>query len=244
MKPVTLTIFNSHPKGNRDIYYLETGKLKIRHLIAKRRLLFHQHILKKEGSMLIRKIYEAQKLKTVRNDFYTTVQNDKERYKVDLSDEQIEQTSKNAYKKYIDRKVHQFFLNELKSSRKTKIQDILKTLNPNDMKIPTQKYLACNELSTSEKQTLFSLRSHNFDCKANFRNQYQNMVCRLCDNEDSFEDEIHSLKCPAVVNDNELDHSIEFHHVFGSINQQIKAVKYFMPIIKRRKLLLELDSNG
>ena len=100
-------------------------------------------------------------------------------------------------KKYIDRKVHQQSLNELKSSRKTKVQDILSTLKPSLCKLTTQKYLTSNELNLTEKQTLFSLRSHNFACKSNFRNQYENMICRLCQSEDSYEDEIHSLKCPS-----------------------------------------------
>ena len=40
------TIFNSHTKTVRDSYYLETGKLKLRHMIALRRLMFLHNILK------------------------------------------------------------------------------------------------------------------------------------------------------------------------------------------------------
>ena len=48
--------FNSHSKTVRESYYLETGKLKIRHIIAKRRFLFHQNIVKKKDSLLLKKI--------------------------------------------------------------------------------------------------------------------------------------------------------------------------------------------
>ena len=52
---------NYNPKTPRDTYYLETGALKIRHILAKRRLMFCQNILKRSKSDIIRKVYEAQK---------------------------------------------------------------------------------------------------------------------------------------------------------------------------------------
>lgn len=56
---------NSHPNTVREAYYLDTGKQKIRHIISKRRLMFLYHILKQPHSELLRKVYEAQKVKPI-----------------------------------------------------------------------------------------------------------------------------------------------------------------------------------
>ena len=96
-------------------------------------------------------------------------------------------------------------------------------------------------MNKTEKQTLFLLRSHNLDCKTNFPNAFgEDMSCRTCEDKNTIEDEIHCLECPAVITEEERDHSIKFDHIYGSLEKQIKATKYFMKIISRLFLFLEL----
>ena len=116
--------FNSHSKTVRESYYLETGKLKIRHIIAKRRFLFHQNIVKKKDALLLKNIYNAQKLNPNKNgDFYSLITTEKEFYNVSLSDEEICKMSKAAYKKYVNEKVHFKSFSEMILSTKSKIQN-------------------------------------------------------------------------------------------------------------------------
>ena len=103
------------------------------------------------------------------NDWCQTVQNDKQVYNINLTDDQISEMSKNSFKNYIENKIYQKAYSELCESRKTKVQDMIRNSKPNkNGQLSLQKYLKTDKLSTVEKQTLFSLRSHNLNCKSNF----------------------------------------------------------------------------
>ena len=195
---------------------------------------------------MIRWIYDAQRLKTVKNDWSSIVQKDKIFYNIELSDESISEMSKNSYKKYIERKISNRSYIDFCEIRKTKIQDILKSVNPNkNGQIQMQKYLKSSELSKSEKQMLFMLRSHNLDCKSNFPNAFGDVMgCRTCGDRYTFEDEMHSLECPSLIPEEERDNSIKFEHIYGSLEEQIKAIKYFMKIINKLSLLLEFQTKN
>ena len=72
------------------MFYLETGIIPIRYIIKQRRLSYLNHILSRNDTELIKRVYLAQKRKHVKNDWYLTVQNDKEEIGWNISDEIIE----------------------------------------------------------------------------------------------------------------------------------------------------------
>ena len=90
--------FKSHAKTTRESYYMECGKLKVNHIIAKRRLLFWHNILKRSSSELLFKIYQVQKLKPCRYDWIQLLQSDKVLYNITLSDSEVSQMSKHQFK--------------------------------------------------------------------------------------------------------------------------------------------------
>ena len=57
-------IFNSHSKTASELFFLESGKLPLRFVIYKRRLMYLWHILSRDESELIHKVYSVQTLKT------------------------------------------------------------------------------------------------------------------------------------------------------------------------------------
>ena len=54
-------VMKSNVKTAKESFYLESGCLPIRFVIAKRRLMFLWNILKRDKKEMIRKVYEAQK---------------------------------------------------------------------------------------------------------------------------------------------------------------------------------------
>ena len=56
-------LFNVHSKTSSTFLYLETGTLKIRYIIASRRITYLQNILKRDQDDLVRQYYMAQKEK-------------------------------------------------------------------------------------------------------------------------------------------------------------------------------------
>ena len=76
--------FRSSDKTTREAYYLETGKLRIKHVIVKRRMMMLFQILKREESDLLRKTYFAQSLSPTKFDWFLTISQNREEYNIKL----------------------------------------------------------------------------------------------------------------------------------------------------------------
>ena len=70
-------VMKANVKTAKESFYLETGCLPVRFVIAKRRLMFLWNILKRDKKELIRKVYEAQKNDGIESDWSETVRKDK-----------------------------------------------------------------------------------------------------------------------------------------------------------------------
>ena len=186
-------LFNSHSKTTRESYYMETGKQKVNHIIAKRRLMFWFNILKRNKSELLVKVYQAMKLRPCRNDWIHLINNDKQMYQIHLSDSEISDMSKSQFKTFIEMRINQKFFSELCELSKSKVENVKKTMRiDKHFKIQMQSYLKTNCISTAHKQALFSLRNRTYNLKCNFKTMYQNdMRCRSCLDDESIENEIH-----------------------------------------------------
>ena len=134
-------LFKSHSKTSRDSYFIETGKLKINHIIAKRRLMFLFNILKRDQSELLFKVYHIQTLRPCRNDWIHSIKYDKENYQIQLSDREISEMSKSQFKNYIEVKINQKFYSELCDSSKSKVQSVKRT-----MKVDKNLKFKCNPI--------------------------------------------------------------------------------------------------
>ena len=204
--------------------------------------MFLKNILSRNKDELVYKVYQAQKLKPSKKDFYNMIKSEREYFSLSIDDNDIETMSKRKFKALIDECVNVRFVSDLKSSGKSKVQGILKTIKiGNSSKILLQPYLATNRLSVQEKKTLFLLRCRNMNTKSNMKSAFDqnDMSCRLCCLPDSYEDEDHLIHCDElVIQDNQEDY--KFDDVFSELDIQIKFVKFFTKIIERRKLLFEL----
>ena len=76
--------------------------------------------------------------------------------------------------------------------------------------------------------------------KINFRNMFKDTVCDLYKNED---DSIqHCLECPKLINECQdlyNDRIVKYEDLFGELPAQIRAVKLFEKVLKKREELLE-----
>ena len=87
--------FNAHSKTATELFFLETGKIPLRFTISKRRLLYLWTILSRGEEELTSKVYQAQRVKKTRGDWYVMIQEEKKKYDITLSDEEISDLSKN-----------------------------------------------------------------------------------------------------------------------------------------------------
>ena len=70
-------ILKAHSKTAIEMLYLEMGIIPIKYVIISRRLNYLKNILNSSQHELIRKVYEAQSRKPVKNDWVLTVQDNK-----------------------------------------------------------------------------------------------------------------------------------------------------------------------
>ena len=99
-------------------------------------------------------------------------------------------------------------------------------------------YLTDRRLSKEDVQLLFKLRTKMVDVKTNFKSQYSDLICRICKSDDSVENENHLIDCEML---NEEISDITFNYVYEDIEKQMKAVKLFKKILRRRQKLIDLQ---
>jgi hypothetical protein len=96
----------AHSKTALEVFYLETGKIPIRFIISKRRLMYLWQILRLDEEELHKKVYNVQKLKTTKGDWYEMIESEKEKYQINLTDEEIVHMSINRLKNLVDKKIN------------------------------------------------------------------------------------------------------------------------------------------
>ena len=111
----------------------------------------------------------------------------------------------------------------------------------NQNALVAQPYLLTRQLTTPQRQLLFSLRCKTYDVKSHYKQKFaKNMTCRTCKEENSFENVQHLLLCHTLkVNSNSCDISVE--DIYGNLTSQVKFVKIFEMIHNKRKLIIELE---
>ena len=101
--------------------------MKFKHLLTVRRLMYHYHILTRDDTETIKKIYNSQKVSHIKEDWYSTIIKDFEFIQIVQNDDDIKKISKLDYCKYIKSKVEeaafQVYLQK-KVSNKKKLEEI------------------------------------------------------------------------------------------------------------------------
>ena len=228
-------IFNLPSTAPRVGMFIECGKIPIRHVVKSRRIMYFWHLMHKEKDELLVKFLEAQELSPSSHDWICQVRKDMQDIKLNLSDAEIENLSKDVFSKLVKRKIEVFTLQYLKGHSGSKTSQLdFKNISP-------AEYLFAPQLNLEQVQTLYKLRNRVIDVKGNSRSfNTQNMWCRTC-----FlfpEGQSHLLVCPAivaklknVVDFKTLDHKM----VFGTLDNQIQIAKIYTVILKTRLDLID-----
>lgn len=228
-------ILNAHSKTAVEWIYSETGKLNLKSLVQTRRLMYLWHILNRDESELIHRVYKTQKNSHDIGDWVKLIESDKIELDIQVTDDEIQGVSKEIFKNYVKSKVrinHLKFLNNLKKKHsKSKFLDCTQQ--------KTAEYLKNPRLSTKQKQLLFRLRSKTLDVKQNFSGQHKNLWCTSCG---LFpESQSHLLQCPQlVINLKYLTgktSKLNENFIYGNIHQQEMIVNIYSDILEVRENL-------
>jgi hypothetical protein len=225
-------IGGGHSKCPKSFYFLEFGTLMIRHLIVIRRLMFHYHIVTRDNSEIIKKVYLKQKESSLKGDWIQLLRKDFEFIKEDFSEDIILKSSKHVYNRYVKQKVQLSAFNEY-LQMKQKCEKKLGNLQYTELSI--QPYIVSNRISIEEKQLLFSLRSKCNPAKMKFRKQYKgNLKCSFQCPDEETQSHIFENCGPIKA---KLSDSVNLKDIYGNINDQIKLVKTLSKIDLIRKTM-------
>ena len=226
-------ILNAHSKTAKEAFFLELGIYPIRYYVSMRRLMYLWHVLHRDTSELISKVYEIQKCQTVRGDWARIMSEEKAKFGISETDEMIAKMSKQKFRKMIKTKVKMHTVQYLKilaqpHSKSEKIRNNV---------FKRQTYFGDRRFSKDDVQLLFKLRTKMLDCKTNFSEHFnKKLQCRICNDPDSIENEDHILTCSTL---NTEDYDVQFCDVFGSIDEQYKVVQVFKRVLRRRQMYLD-----
>ena len=226
-------ILNAHSKTGIEWLYFDTGKINLGSLIRIRRLMYLWHVLSRDKTELIRRVYETQKVSNIAGDWFNLVERDKKYLEIEMSDTEIQGVSKEVFKSYVTKKVKIKFLQHLHELKRTHSKS--KYMKCDDIK--QADYIKSPKLSHKEKMLVFKLRSRTLDVKENFKNQHRDLMCASCGLFE--ENQSHLLKCPELVSKLSyiIDNNINENQIYGTLKQQEIIVKVFSDVLEIREKL-------
>ena len=228
------SILGAHSKVPIEMLYLETASLPIPQIITTRRLMYHQEILKRPPSELVKRVFQAMKDDPTPGDWCELVSNDFESINMHIDDKLITQMSKSDYKELISEKVRSSTLELLQKMQQN--HQKVKHIEYTHVKRP-QEYIICNKFSKEESSLLFNLRCRTVkDIKKNFHAQFGGdskcELCQVC--EDSQE---HVMECPELEKRMVWDHTVQYEYIFGSTEQQKLVITLYSSLLELRDRL-------
>ena len=227
-------IINSVSTTATEAYYIETNTLPLRFIILARRLMYYWEIIHKPDSELVKQVLRAQQLSPVKNDWCLQIKKDLEYLNISLDEKDLLLMKKSQFKKFLSSKINeaaQKYLLTLKNKHSK--SDGLRVNSE------MQTYLTSTELTLSEKQLLFLLRTRSYKCKANYKTQYEpNLACLICSEEDN---QPHLLLCKKTTIGVDIE-DVQYSDIFSSLEKQVKVTKILKKIISNRELILKKPS--
>ena len=139
-------------------------------MLAVRRMIYLQIILKRSNEEFTKKVYLCQKENPLPGDWCQLVAEDFNKMDLHMSDEHIETMLVSDYKKLIKNKAHDVAFQEIQALKEgnSKVSDNIDT----DFK-PLQPYFLNRNISNQHISIMFSLRSKTLrSIKANFPKMY------------------------------------------------------------------------
>lgn len=156
------SLMKCHSKTTIEFLHLESGTMKLRHILSLNRIMYHHHILQTDDDETIKKIYLKQKSDPTKNDWFCSLQKDFEFIGLNITDQEIQAIPRFEYKKKIKNLIQnaafEYFLNKKRTHSK------LNDVSYSDFKL--QPYLQDVRFSKEERKLLTSLRSRCYNAKS------------------------------------------------------------------------------
>ena len=211
------------------VVYLELGVLPVIYEIHARKLTFLHHVLTLSEDDPVFRTYKEQRKYIMERNWANEIIELRETY--ELQEIDVGELSKKKWKRLVKKNIRRKALDELCKERATLSRA---TEYPEEKQLAPKKYLT--DLNAVHARILFRLRCKNWDLKEWRQYMYEDMSCRLCEQEDETLE--HVLCCcgevgrePPLQRDN-LNVYTEDHETQMKL---VKRAKSFADLVMARK---------
>ena len=226
-------ILSAHSKTPKELLYLELGALPVRFILMSRRINFLWYLINDKEESLLKRFFKAQCDQPIRGDWVSTVKQDLAELEINLSFEEIEKISKEAFKDLVKQKVRKGAFEYLQKVQHTHSKD--KNLSYNELDLQMYLKSGTNKMTIKEKSFTFALRSRTIDVKCNKLQGQMNVKCRLgCDQDES---QPHLLHCSALRDSTIVKELPNYEDIHGNSVQKIETLSKI--IQQKFKLFIE-----
>ena len=227
---------DGHAKVSIPAIYLELGQEPIRYILAARRIMYLQTLLKRDNTEMTSKILRAQQADPIEGDFCLLVEEDMKMIKLEKSEEEIISMTKGQMKLVVKRKVKEAALKYLMGENKSKE----KTKHIKYHKLEPKQYMIHPRITNKQASLLFALRTRTIrGIRGDFGQMYPNKQCPLdgCKHLDTLPG---LLTCPALrTSVKDHNNSIRYEDVFSHrLEEQRAAAELFARLLETREELL------
>ena len=225
----------------KESLYILSGKLPVKYIIMKRRLMYWFHLCHCKEDKLIFRVYQAQCTSVHKSDWAFQLRQDTKDLNIKINDNEVKLISKAKFKSYIENQIKSYASNNLNRQ---------KDLHSKSRYLPffngkPDEYLLSKKLTKGEKINLYKLKTRMIDLAGNFPGKGHNKWCRLCCL--FFETQEHLLNCVVIRNKlkDVVDFDLNYSDIEGSLTLQEKFAKTYTQILTTRdEILTEQSPNG
>ena len=171
-----------------------------------------------------------------KDDWCELVKSDFENINLKMSDLQIQDMNPTQYKSLIKKTVREATFLELKKVQESHQKRSL--MHHEDLNSP-KSYLVTNKLTNKEISVLFNLRCQSVrGIRENFHRQYYgDLNCPLCHS--YVDSQEHALKCSVLMKHIDIDPTVKYEHIYGTIEEQIPVAKLYFSLLKECEKILD-----
>ena len=201
--------------------------------------MYLHHILRREDTELIRRVFEAQRKSPTKGDFIELVKEDLEN--IEESVESIKTLPKVGLKKVVKAKMSDLALRELQD-KQTKHS---KTKNIEYKTLKLQEYMTSPQMTNAMVETMIALRSSMVrGVKQNFVSSSVRTKCPLQCRDTAQDTQQHLLECPVLlarltVAEERETVTVKYDDIFSDKDDQGKAISILMRLLEVREEVLE-----
>ena len=215
-----------------EALYLELGCIPLGIIIKSRRLNYLHHLVTRNESEMLWKIFTTQWHNPTKGDWSEQVKEDLKLFEICSDLDWIKSKSKFSFKSLVKSKAKELGLKILINKK----EKHSKMLQLEYMDLEMQNYFKNNEITVSEARVIFKFRTRMIKCWGNFKGGRPPEKCPICKEEDSIDTQDHAFQCNVIKQIIKIEG--EYRHIFmNTVNKKI--AKTVEKMSKLRAELLE-----